>query len=100
MTEPIRWSVRNIAEDAERSMPGSRCVPPAPKGNKRALKHGRYTAEAIAQRRRIWGAIAVGQSAPEVREPGTRLRHFCLGLIFDFGVTLRGRACTGEKRIA
>jgi hypothetical protein len=27
--------------------------PGAPKGNKNALKHGRYTAEAIAQRRQI-----------------------------------------------
>ena len=27
--------------------------PGAPKGNKNALKHGRYTAEAIAQRREI-----------------------------------------------
>ena len=27
--------------------------PGAPKGNKNALKHGRYTAEAIAQRREV-----------------------------------------------
>jgi hypothetical protein len=27
--------------------------PVAPKGNKNALKHGRYTAEAIARRRQI-----------------------------------------------
>lgn len=38
-------------------MPNGRCrlhgglSPGAPKGNKHALKHGRYTAEAIAERR-------------------------------------------------
>jgi hypothetical protein len=31
--------------------------PGAPKGNKNALKHGRYTAEAIAQRREISGLV-------------------------------------------
>lgn len=28
-------------------------VPGAPKGNRHAFKHGRYTAEAIAERRRL-----------------------------------------------
>jgi hypothetical protein len=40
-------------------MPNGRCrmhggpSPGAPKGNKNALKHGRYTADAIARRREI-----------------------------------------------
>ena len=40
-------------------MPNGRCrmhggkSPGAPKGNRNALKHGRYTAEAIANRREI-----------------------------------------------
>ncbi len=40
-------------------MPNGRCrmhggkSPGAPKGNKNALKHGRYTADAIAKRREI-----------------------------------------------
>ncbi len=40
-------------------MPNGRCrmhgglSPGAPKGNKNALKHGRYTAEAIASRREL-----------------------------------------------
>jgi len=32
--------------------------PGAPKGNKNALKHGRYTAEAVALRREISGWCA------------------------------------------
>ena len=45
------------------AMPNGRCrmhggmSPGAPKGNKNALKHGRYTAEAIARRREISGLI-------------------------------------------
>jgi uncharacterized protein YjcR len=41
------------------AMPNGRCrmhggmFPGAPKGNKNALKHGHYTAEAIAKRREI-----------------------------------------------
>jgi len=41
------------------AMPNGRCrmhgglSPGAPKGNKNALKHGHYTAEAIARRRQI-----------------------------------------------
>ncbi|MDR3420668.1 MAG: HGGxSTG domain-containing protein [Xanthobacteraceae bacterium] len=41
------------------AMPNGRCrihggmSPGAPRGNKNALKHGRYTAEAIARRREI-----------------------------------------------
>jgi hypothetical protein len=40
-------------------MPNGRCrmhggmSPGAPKGNKHALKHGRYTAEAISRRREL-----------------------------------------------
>jgi uncharacterized protein YjcR len=31
--------------------------PAAPKGNKNALKHGRYTADAIARRQKISGLV-------------------------------------------
>jgi hypothetical protein len=31
--------------------------PGAPKGNKNAFKHGRYTAEAVARRREISGLV-------------------------------------------
>jgi len=40
-------------------MPNGRCrmhgglSPGAPKGNRNALKHGRYTAEAVARRREV-----------------------------------------------
>jgi len=59
-------------------MPNGRCrmhggrSSGAPKRNKNALKHGRYTAEAIAQRRGFQANYAP-QSAPAVREPGTHL---------------------------
>ena len=40
--------------------------PGAPKGNKNALKHGRYTAKAIAQRRKVRELIrAMKQLADE-----------------------------------
>jgi hypothetical protein len=43
-----------IASDAERPLPNARRkVAGSPKGNKNALKHGRYTADAIARRRDI-----------------------------------------------
>ena len=43
-----------VASDAERPLPNAwRDVPGAPKGNKNALKHGHYTAKAIAMRREI-----------------------------------------------
>lgn len=44
-------------------MPNGRCrmhggpSPGAPKGNKNALKHGRYTAQALASRREIAALI-------------------------------------------
>jgi hypothetical protein len=44
-------------------MPNGRCRmhggtnPGAPKGNKHALKHGRYTAESIASRRKVAALI-------------------------------------------
>jgi hypothetical protein len=38
--------------------------PGAPKGNKNAFKHGRYTAEAI-ERRRVIGAMKVLAKASE-----------------------------------
>ena len=45
---------RRCAHDAERPMSNARGKSPgAPKGNKNAFKHGRYTAEAIERRRGI-----------------------------------------------
>ncbi|MGA7683146.1 MAG: HGGxSTG domain-containing protein [Pseudolabrys sp.] len=50
---------RNGSRCQSAAMPNGRCrmhggiSPGAPKGNKNALKHGRYTAEAIALRREI-----------------------------------------------
>jgi hypothetical protein len=41
------WPTANTAEGS----------PGAPKGNKNALKHGRYTTEAIARRREISGLL-------------------------------------------
>ena len=44
-------------------MPNGRCrmhggkAPGAPKGNSHALKHGRYTAEAIAERRELMALL-------------------------------------------
>jgi hypothetical protein len=45
-----------VASDTERPLPDTRREAGAPKGNRKALKHGRYTAEAIAQRRKV-GAL-------------------------------------------
>jgi uncharacterized protein YjcR len=42
--------------------------PGAPKGNKNALKHGRYTAEALARRRSIAALLAAMRSSAEVCE--------------------------------
>ncbi len=43
-----------VTSDAERPLPDPWGMSPgAPKGNKNALKHGRYTAEAIAHRHEI-----------------------------------------------
>ncbi len=50
------------------AMPNGRCrmhggpSPGAPKGNKNALKHGRYTAEAISNRRRILGQLRAAKA--------------------------------------
>jgi uncharacterized protein YjcR len=56
------------------AMPNGRCrmhgglSPGAPKGNKNALKHGLYTAEAIARRREISGLMrAMKALASEIR---------------------------------
>ena len=49
-------------------MPNGRCrmhggpSPGAPKGNKNALKHGRYTAEAAARRREVAAIIRAMKS--------------------------------------
>jgi hypothetical protein len=42
--------------------------PGAPKGNKNALKHGHYTAEAIAQRRKIAALLQKMKNLASVRE--------------------------------
>jgi hypothetical protein len=42
--------------------------PGAPKGNKNALKHGRYTAEAIARRRKISGLIRAMETLAKASE--------------------------------
>jgi len=60
--------------DTERSprrspaMPNGRCrmhggsSPGAPKGNKRAFKHGRYSAEAVARRRKVAALVRAMQA--------------------------------------
>jgi uncharacterized protein YjcR len=57
-------------------MPNGRCrlhggpSPGAPKGNKNALKHGRYTAEAVASRREVSALIrAMRALASATEEP-------------------------------
>ncbi len=56
---------RNGSRCQSSAMPNGRCrlhggtSPGAPAGNKNALKHGRYTAEAIARRREISALIRV-----------------------------------------
>jgi hypothetical protein len=73
MQSPMHQTRRCVA----RTRPGSPCQSPAmengrcrmhggtspgaPKGNKNALKHGRYTADAIARRRSISGLIRIAR---------------------------------------
>jgi hypothetical protein len=59
-------------------MPNGRCrmhggkSPGAPKGNRNALKHGLYTAEAIANRRKVGALLrAVGQLVRQADDCGT-----------------------------
>jgi hypothetical protein len=46
-------------------MPNGRCrlhggkSPGAPKGNRNALRHGRYSAEVLAQRAELWALLRV-----------------------------------------
>jgi hypothetical protein len=48
------WISVPIARDAERRLPDARrTVSGAPKANRKALKHGRNSADAIARRREI-----------------------------------------------
>ena len=58
--QPAMWSADKSGNRCQSpAMPNGRCrmhggmSPGAPKGNRNALKHGRYTAEAIAGRREI-----------------------------------------------
>jgi hypothetical protein len=65
-------------------MPNGRCrmhggpSPGAPKGNKNAFKHGLYTAEAIAGRRKIL-KVDAGSESPR-KEPLTTARIALLGV--------------------
>ena len=58
------------------AMPNGRCrmhggtSPGAPKRNKNALKHGRYTAEAIARRRSISTLIRAARSQCSLAQDG------------------------------
>ena len=74
--QPMHLSIHQAPRCQARTRRGSPCQSPAmkngrcrmhggmspgaPKGNKNALKHGRYTAEAIARRREIWGPRCSG----------------------------------------
>lgn len=57
-------------------MPNGRCrlhgglSPGAPKGNKNALKHGRYTAEAVARRREVAARIRAMRALAGATEEG------------------------------
>jgi hypothetical protein len=57
-------------------MPNGRCrlhgglSPGAPKGNKNALKHGRYTAEALARRRELAALIRTVRALTGAAEEG------------------------------
>jgi hypothetical protein len=70
---------RNGSPCQSPAMPNGRCrmhggtSPGAPKGNKNALKHGRYTAEAVARRREIAALLRrMRTTAREVRWTETR----------------------------
>src|SRR5262249_55824820 len=57
-----------VACNEERSMPNTRGTSPgAPKGNKNALKHGRYTADAIARRRSIAALLRIARGVSSRR---------------------------------
>ena len=66
-------------------MPNGRCrmhggmSPGAPKGNKNAFKHGRYTAEAIANRREIATLLRAMMSVAPPGANGTIIRTGCEG---------------------
>jgi hypothetical protein len=57
-------------------MPNGRCrlhgglSPGAPKGNKNAFKHGRYTAEAVASRREVAALIRAMRGLVGATEEG------------------------------
>jgi hypothetical protein len=57
-------------------MPNGRCrlhgglSPGAPKGNKNALKHGRYTAKAVASRREVSALIRATRALADASEEG------------------------------
>ncbi|TCT04524.1 hypothetical protein EDC22_1153 [Tepidamorphus gemmatus] len=57
-------------------MPNGRCrlhgglSPGAPKGNRNALKHGRYTAEALARRREVAALVRAMRALAGAAEEG------------------------------
>jgi hypothetical protein len=64
------------------AMPNGRCrllgglSPGAPKGNRNALKHGRYTAEALANRREVAALIRTMRALAGATEEGDRMGQF------------------------
>jgi hypothetical protein len=52
--------------------------PGAPKGNQNALKHGRYTAEAIARRREISALIRIARALESTRLDGRELSNLAV----------------------
>jgi len=87
-------------------MPNGRCrmhggmSPGAPKGNKNALKHGRYTNEAIAERRKIselMKAIKAFGSIKEMPAAGPLRGRMLHGGVAATLTTMIG---TGDSRIA
>ena len=79
----------SVASDGERPLPDARGpVTGAPKGNQNALKHGRYTAKALDDRREIAALLrAIRELAKEVSEstlrplfcPQSRFGHRLVG---------------------
>ena len=56
-----------VACNEERPMPDAGGMSPgAPKGNKNALKHGRYTADAIARRRSVAGLVRTARKLIDI----------------------------------
>ena len=71
------------------AMPNGRCrmhgglSPGAPKGNKNAFKHGRYTAEAAARRREIASLLRSMRRLAKEAEPAGDVRTICSAAVGD-----------------